>query len=327
MEKKYQVFVSSTYTDLKDERKSIQETLLKLDCIPAGMENFVAEDKSQLEVIKKIIDLCDYYLLIIGGRYGSIDPETQKSYTEMEYEYAISKNIPVLVFAVDENKTLKKDRKETDEEKKVKLKQFRETALNNKLAGIWENKRKLIQIVSTSITKAINTIDRPGWIRGYNTNNNDANDRESLLATIKKLEDKIQGQDKKIKQLSRTNKHLAFENYKIKIKYREVYRYDKKYVQKSKVKTKRTSLSEIYKYISLSISGYVVERANIGFRLKEFIKPNTQMEFVDIQIVDKLLNQYKELGFIEQTVEANTYKYKLSIKGEKIKNDLNLMEI
>ena len=36
---------------------------------------------------------------------------------EIEYDYAISKNIPMLVFAVDENKTLKKDRKETNEEK------------------------------------------------------------------------------------------------------------------------------------------------------------------------------------------------------------------
>jgi hypothetical protein len=66
------------------------------DCIPSGMEAFVAADIEQFEVIKKVIDLCDYYILIIGKRYGSINIKTQLSYTEMEYNYAIEKGIPVL---------------------------------------------------------------------------------------------------------------------------------------------------------------------------------------------------------------------------------------
>ena len=65
-DKKYQVYISSTYTDLIEERKKILEVLLMADCIPAGMEAFVATDNEQFEVIKKVIDLCDYYVLIIG---------------------------------------------------------------------------------------------------------------------------------------------------------------------------------------------------------------------------------------------------------------------
>lgn len=53
MEKKYQVFLSSTYSDLKDERKKVLDILLMADCIPAGMEAFVAADMEQFEVIKK----------------------------------------------------------------------------------------------------------------------------------------------------------------------------------------------------------------------------------------------------------------------------------
>lgn len=64
-EKKYQVFISSTYSDLVDERRRILDILLMADCIPAGMEAFVATDVEQFEVIKKVIDLCDYYVLII----------------------------------------------------------------------------------------------------------------------------------------------------------------------------------------------------------------------------------------------------------------------
>ena len=71
MDKRYQVFVSSTYADLKEERRAVIQTVVELDCIPAGMELFPAADEEQLAFIKRVIDDCDYYLLIIGGRYGS----------------------------------------------------------------------------------------------------------------------------------------------------------------------------------------------------------------------------------------------------------------
>lgn len=100
MDKKYQVFISSTFSDLIEERKKIQEILLMADCIPAGMEAFVATNEEQFNVIKKVIDLCDYYVLIVGGRYGSVNESTGLSYTEMEYDYAVENNIPVLVFAL-----------------------------------------------------------------------------------------------------------------------------------------------------------------------------------------------------------------------------------
>jgi hypothetical protein len=82
-EKKYQVFVSSTYNDLVQERAAIIRTLMELDCIPCGMEAFPAVDDEQFEFIKKIIDDCDYYVLLVGGRYGSTH-EDGISYTQKE---------------------------------------------------------------------------------------------------------------------------------------------------------------------------------------------------------------------------------------------------
>jgi hypothetical protein len=75
MDKRYQVFVSSTYADLKQERQRVIQALMEMDCIPAGMELFPAADDEQWAFIKRIIDDCDYYLIIIGGRYGSTTPE------------------------------------------------------------------------------------------------------------------------------------------------------------------------------------------------------------------------------------------------------------
>ena len=86
MDKRYQVFVSSTYVDLQEERQSVLQTLMEMDCIPAGMELFPAADEEQWEFIKRIIDDCDYYLLIIGGRYGSVEYDGI-CYTVKEFDY------------------------------------------------------------------------------------------------------------------------------------------------------------------------------------------------------------------------------------------------
>lgn len=69
-----------------------------MDHIPAGMELFQASNENQWNLIKEVIDMCNYYIVIIGGRYGSIHPENQVSYTEKEYRYALEQNKPILGF-------------------------------------------------------------------------------------------------------------------------------------------------------------------------------------------------------------------------------------
>src|SRR6266478_5263390 len=109
MDKVYQVFVSSTYSDLKEERKRVAETLAKAGFISAGMELFPAADQEALQFIERIIDRCDYYVVIIGGRYGSL-ADHNVSFTEKEYEYAVSKGIPVLHFFTRSPKELRSER-------------------------------------------------------------------------------------------------------------------------------------------------------------------------------------------------------------------------
>ena len=66
------------------------------------MELFTAGDKSQMKTIERWIDESDVYMLILGGRYGSIEPNTGLSYTELEYDYAISQGKPTFAVVVDE---------------------------------------------------------------------------------------------------------------------------------------------------------------------------------------------------------------------------------
>jgi hypothetical protein len=102
MKRKLQVFVSSTYTDLVDERQAAVAAILKAGHIPAGMELFTAGDVSQMETIKRWIDESDIYMLILGGRYGSLESTSGISYTELEYDYASLKGKPSFSVVITE---------------------------------------------------------------------------------------------------------------------------------------------------------------------------------------------------------------------------------
>lgn len=164
MDIRYQVFVSSTYADLQDERQEVMQALLELDCIPAGMELFPAADEDQWTLIKKVIDDCDYYVVIIAGRYGSIGPDGI-SYTEMEYRYAIETGKPVIGFIHKSPDDLPVSRCESEPESKAKLDEFREL-VKKKVCRFWESPADLGSKVSRSLIKLIKSSPGVGWVRG-----------------------------------------------------------------------------------------------------------------------------------------------------------------
>lgn len=132
--KRLQVFVSSTYSDLIPERQAAVEAILTAGHIPAGMELFTSGDESQMEVIKQWIDESDVFLLILGGRYGSIEPNTGKSYIHLEYEYALSKKKSLFACAIKEpvleERVKHQGTKIIEREHPQKLKEFRELVLS-----------------------------------------------------------------------------------------------------------------------------------------------------------------------------------------------------
>ena len=138
MDKKYQVFVSSTYEDLQEERKKVMEALLQMNCFPVGMEYFNASDDSQWEVIKSLIRECDYYVLIVAGRYGSIEEESGKSYTQKEFEYAIEQGVPVISFVHQCPESLPGTKIEQDPIKREKLVDFKKF-IKKRLCKFWNN--------------------------------------------------------------------------------------------------------------------------------------------------------------------------------------------
>ncbi|NWD86187.1 DUF4062 domain-containing protein [Pseudomonas sp. K5002] len=163
MERRHQVFVSSTYEDLREERHEVIQALLELDCIPAGMELFPATDEDQWSLIKRVIDECDYYIIIIGGRYGSIGPQGI-SYTEQEYRYALETGKPIIAFLHKTPANITAAKTENNFESKVLLEELR-ALTQKKMCKYWETSAELGSVVSRSLVRLIKTHPMPGWVR------------------------------------------------------------------------------------------------------------------------------------------------------------------
>jgi Domain of unknown function (DUF4062) len=169
LKKKLQVFVSSTYDDMRAERQAAVEAVLQAGHIPAGMELFAAGDESQLETIRHWIDDSDVFLLILGGRYGSIDAKSGKSYIELEYEYASNNKKPLFAAVINETfLTSKVKTAGPDTMERINghlLQAFRE-AVTKKICRFFGDLNELKLIVFQSLANFERYEDLPGWIRG-----------------------------------------------------------------------------------------------------------------------------------------------------------------
>lgn len=170
MDKRYQVFVSSTYADLKEERQHVLQALMEMDCIPAGMELFPAADEEQWEFIKKVIDDCDYYLLIIGGRYGTTTADGI-SYTEKEFDCAVEKGLRVVALIHGSPDDIPFGKSEQDPALREKLISFKDKVMDGRLVKFWESAGELPGLVALSLTKTIKTHPAVGWVRASNVAN------------------------------------------------------------------------------------------------------------------------------------------------------------
>jgi Domain of unknown function (DUF4062) len=201
--RKLQVFVSSTFKDLIEERQTAVQAILEAGHIPAGMELFTAGDESQLKIIKRWIEESDVYMLLLGGRYGSIEPNSGKSYTQLEYEYAVKLKKPLFSLVISRDGLKDKIKKEALKDNPVevseidnvdKFKKFQNSVGgHNKLIAPWTEYKD----ITISVFKCLTDIewryreDLKGWVKA-----DDIDDRKSLseLARLSKENSELKSQ-------------------------------------------------------------------------------------------------------------------------------------
>ncbi len=192
--KRLQVFVSSTFSDLREERQAAVEAILSAGHIPAGMELFAAGDESQMEVIKQWIDESDVYLLILGGRYGSIEAKTGKSYTQLEYEYALDKGKPLFACVLKEtalDARVKKHGMDMIDKYPKELDMFREL-VQTKMVEFWEDPKDIQLAIVRTLNQLARREDLIGWVRPHLEANLPALSNE--IARLSKENAELRGQ-------------------------------------------------------------------------------------------------------------------------------------
>lgn len=164
-EKRYQIFISSTFTDLQEERRAVQDAIISMGDFPVQMESFPATDQPQMQFIAPLIEQSDYYVLIIGGRYGTTN-ETGLSFTHQEFRYAVEKGVPVIVLPHGNPNNISFGKTERTDEGRAKLKEFIAEAERDRIRKVWETTAELKLAVRESLDNAKRVRPRVGWVRG-----------------------------------------------------------------------------------------------------------------------------------------------------------------
>jgi hypothetical protein len=160
----YRVFVSSTYDDLRAERAEVQKALLKLKCLPVGMELFPSTDEETWEFIKRQIKDSDYYIVIIAGRYGSL-AANGVGFTEKEYDYAREIGLPTLAFVHADRSKIEAGKTDLEQDKRDKLQTFIAKATNGPLVSWFNNPHELSGQVLASVIDLKERRPAVGFVR------------------------------------------------------------------------------------------------------------------------------------------------------------------
>ncbi|MBF9152710.1 DUF4062 domain-containing protein [Novosphingobium jiangmenense] len=183
---------------------------------------FPAADTEQLEYIKKVIDECDYYILIMGGRYGSLDEEGV-SFTEREYDYAVDTGKVVLAFPHGDLTSLPISKSDTGDRMQRNLTDFRTKVMTGRLVREWSTREQLESLVVKAIVRATADYPAVGWVRG------DTAASETLLQQINDLRNDNESLKDKLNRALNANKpsltNLAGFNDVVRLNfYRKPYR-------------------------------------------------------------------------------------------------------
>ena len=101
------VMISSTALDLPDHRNQVRDACLRQGMFPLMMEYLPASDAEAIAESLRMVNEADLYLGIFAYRYGYIPKGHDISITEMEYNRAVERGIPRLLFLMHEDHPLK----------------------------------------------------------------------------------------------------------------------------------------------------------------------------------------------------------------------------
>ncbi|MEK3671100.1 DUF4062 domain-containing protein [Paenibacillus sp. FSL R10-2771] len=194
MKKKLQVFISSTYTDMIEERQAAVSAVLNAGHIPAGMELFKSGDKSQKVTIQRWIQESDVYMLILGGRYGSIDEETGKSYTHWEYDYAGELGKRRFAIVITDDKLLEKTKVDPNNREYEHYKEYQafKTEVLGNISKFYEDLKDIKLATMESLKEFESDDSLIGWVKADQVGNSEETLKDNVALLKENAELKVE---------------------------------------------------------------------------------------------------------------------------------------
>jgi sugar-specific transcriptional regulator TrmB len=309
---RYQIFVSSTYEDLREERQQATQAILEAGCFPSGMELFPASDDTQWELIKRVIEESDYYIVIVAGRYGSLGPEGI-SYTEMEYDYAVEKGIPVLGFVRNGIGDISFNNTEKSEKGRKKLETFRQKVMS-RTCRKYSAASELGMVVMKSLMAEARIRPRTGWVRADQARSGEDIQRE------RKLVDELEEAKELIEELEREIRDRAVLGDEVPQELLaqgdDILELTVTFLDQNKKHTRedvKITWNEMFRVIGPTMYGYIVRKIvkhgeNPAYPFQDNLQEHIRAKIIDrvqnrkitmeSNQVDSCILQFKELGLL-----------------------------
>jgi Domain of unknown function (DUF4062) len=208
--KRLQIFISSTYKDLIEERQAAVQAILSCNHIPAGMELFAASDQTQMNVIKDWINQSDIYLLILGGCYGSIEPISGKSYVQLEYEYALKLGKSTFAIVITDEHLEEKAKQQgtfvIEKDNQVQYKEFKKLVLS-RMVRFWNDLKDIKLSIFETVSEFSRRHDLIGWVPG-----NQQVDTSKMAEELARLGQENSRLIEEKKEIEKNSRKINFKN-------------------------------------------------------------------------------------------------------------------
>jgi tetratricopeptide (TPR) repeat protein len=146
------VMISSTARDLPTHRDQVKEACLRQGMLPVMMEHLPATSDDAIKTSLKMVDEADIYLGIFAYRYGYIPEGHKLSITEMEYNQAVKRKIPCLIFIMHDDHPIKGSEIEKGAGA-IKIEALKERMKKAQVINFFKSPEELAILVINSLSK------------------------------------------------------------------------------------------------------------------------------------------------------------------------------
>lgn len=166
LDKRYQVFISTSGAEMQSERIILSQTLVGMGFFSWGLEQRTPLNTA---FARRQIDDCDYVVILLGSQYGE-QSVSGVGYMHLEYIYAVTKQKPIIVFMHEDPASRDPSLHDTKPELQEKFKEFRQL-LQQEADQVfcYRTLRDLEMAVRLNMPQMLERYPVSGWVRPQNT--------------------------------------------------------------------------------------------------------------------------------------------------------------